>query len=246
MTTTTPNAPTALERPLVLDGESVRALLDGRKTQHRVPVARLNSYVDGHRPSLPLWEALDLSRAWVDGGPSPAGNPGPYLKAPTFDGDSTHRVYSRVQVGDQLWVREEWAAFLLCGLRTKYYRTGVMKHEPLGNTAGRVVEVVYRADGEDVTQAHPNNATAGWSRARRMPRWAARLTLEVADLRVQRVQELSEADAIAEGMAREWRGAPCSAVAAFRESWDRHHYARGLGWDANPFVWCFTFNRVCT
>lgn len=226
-----PNAPTALERPLVLDGESVRALLDGRKTQHRVPVARLNSYVDGHRPSLPLWEALDLSRAWVDGGPSPAGNPGPYLQTPTFDGDASLRLYSRVQVGDRLSVREAMARDDAGGWRY------VADAAPIEAPPRDLAAIVKWGMRQEFTHA---------CSARRMPRWASRLTLEVTEVDVRRIQMLEEDEALAEGMAREWKGAPCSAVAAYRESWDRRHYARGHGWDANPFVWVFTFNRVNT
>lgn len=260
-----PNATAVREHPLVLDAAQVRALLAGEKTQHRVPVTRFNTQTTTLLTTpLVFWESLDLARAYPDPGPSPAGNPGPYLKAPhverdTFhDGGCWHRLYSRVQVGDTLWVREAWAAFLPCGLRKQYYRTGVMKHEPLGTMGGRVVEVVYRADGEDVTRAHPQNATAEWKRARHMPRWASRLTLEVTELRVHHLQLLADDEVRAEGVACHACGrvmdgrseADChcyhqrASISDFVAYWDTAYYARGLGWDTNPWVWCYTFRRV--
>lgn len=57
-------------------------------------VSRFNSLVDGRKVGWREWASLDLDKAWVDPGPSPAGNPGPYLKVPGPD-DATHRVYPR-------------------------------------------------------------------------------------------------------------------------------------------------------
>jgi hypothetical protein len=84
-----------------------------------------------------------------------------------------------------------------------------------------------------------------------MPRWASRLTLTVTDVRVQRVQEISEADAVAEGVESDsdgWRdyqmpNTQCcgTALESFRTLWDSLNAPRGYGWDANPFVAAYTF-----
>ena len=78
-----------------------------------------------------------------------------------------------------------------------------------------------------------------------MPRWASRLTLEVVDVRVERVQDITPDDALAEGVSEtEWfAGDEASAVGAFRTLWDSINAARGYGWYANPWTWCISFKR---
>ena len=78
-----------------------------------------------------------------------------------------------------------------------------------------------------------------------MPRWASRLTLEIKSVRVERVQEISEADARAEGVERAEAtdGAPSYAL-GFSDLWDSINAKRGYGWDTNPWVWCIAFERV--
>lgn len=228
----------SVEHAIVLhDAHDVRAVLDGRKTQHRVPVARLVSLVNGHGAPPGLWDALDLSRAWVDPGPSPAGNLGPYLKAPTLDGDCVHRVYSRVQVGDRLWLREPWALY------------ESERHNPFPDLASRP-----GAGGRVFYRTGFDRSPLTWRRATHMPRWASRLSLEVTELRAERVQSITDEDARAEGVtalggavagvfvtARAASGT--TAVECFRRCWDARHYRRGLGWETNPFVWVYTFRR---
>jgi hypothetical protein len=82
-----------------------------------------------------------------------------------------------------------------------------------------------------------------------MPRWASRLTLEVVEVRVQQVQEISEGDCWAEGISREfdaeyYRRTNTVAHAAFATLWDSINGKRGFGWDSNPWVWCVTFKQL--
>ena len=78
-----------------------------------------------------------------------------------------------------------------------------------------------------------------------MPRWASRLTLEVTDVRVQRVQDISEEDARAEGCGVGCRKIGCDCARnKFHELWDSINAKRGFGWDANPAVRAVTFKRI--
>ena len=80
-----------------------------------------------------------------------------------------------------------------------------------------------------------------------MPRWASRLTLRITSIRVERLQEITEQDAMREGVKAECVSTQpgiYSYRAPFVELWDSINAARGFGWDANPLVWVVAFERV--
>lgn len=215
-------------RPLLLRPALVRATLEGRKTQTRRVVTDRTS-----RGNVPA-SRLDLSRAWVDPGPSPAGNAGPYLKAPVLGMEAeqtVERLYPWIVPGDRLWVRETWAQ--------TYVRT---EKQP---------GVVYLADGPDFLRPTDSgyqqwgaNMKGVWRPSIHMPRWACRLVLEVTAVRVERLQSITAADAHAEGLAVVEGERPEQTLARFAEGWDAINGARGFGWDANPWVWVIEY-RTC-
>ena len=132
------------------------------------------------------------------------------------------------QPGDRLWVRETWK-----------------RHPEYPDAA------LYRATW--------GNAETGdrWRPSIHMPRWASRLSLEVTGIRVERLQDISEADAIAEGTRCWICGGPvdgscdndCAcfhtrreAIPSYRVLWES---INGPGsWAANPYVWSISFRRV--
>jgi len=131
------------------------------------------------------------------------------------------------QPGDRLWVRETWQI-------------------------GWNGKPMYRADF-----ATPHNCGgAGWKPSIHMRREHSRITLEVKAARVERVQDISEADARAEGIVDGGclscgNSEPCGcdnprpdARDAFVWLWNSINEARGYGWAVNPFVWVLTFERV--
>ncbi len=212
------------ERPILFSGPMVRALLDGSKTQTRRAlspkvVAKCpveNGYVFGVDPS----GFCGFSRTDRYG----------FSAFPL--GRSLYGV-----PGDRLWVRETHAQFAV------------------GNKAGDAPQcVAYRATcNADGSFDYVNNGdeimnlkVTRWTPAIYMPRWASRITLEIIDVRVQRVQDISVEDARAEGVdvTLDLRD-HMNPVAAFRSLWDSINGKRpGCSWDVNPWVWALTFKRV--
>lgn len=89
-----------------------------------------------------------------------------------------------------------------------------------------------------------------------MPRWASRITLEIMNIRVERVQEITRNDAKAEGANAVWywdafkktdlhkRGVLNPYIANFSVLWDAINANSGFGWDVNPWVWVVDFKAV--
>jgi len=96
--------------------------------------------------------------------------------------------------------------------------------------------MMYKADekGDCYPCDHP------WRPSIHMPRWASRITLEVTGVRVERLQEISEDDAISEGMKPIWDN-DIGPVSVFAELWDDINKDRGYPWDSNPWVWVVEF-----
>lgn len=206
------------ERPILFSDAMVRAILDGRKTQTRRPV----------RPLDPdQWGFIDE----YDDAPWP-------LHHDKY-GDFHRRPCPYGEVGDRLWVRETWRVST-CGRnypsrRTTIsveYRAGVSHH-----AFQRQREwVVDDAESDAlVASACGKGRIDHWRPSIHMPRWASRITLEITDVRVERVQAISEEDARAEGFP---------SRSPFAGEWDAIYAAKGLGWDANPWVWAISFRRV--
>ena len=150
------------------------------------------------------------------------------------------------QVGDRLWVRETF---------------GMFKQLP-----GDQIHALVRGDGRGDGFTPHYRATdtlempdGAWRPSIHMPRWASRILLEVVSVRVERLQDISEEDARAEGVERVVAGVgwrrycdpdseevgvpPCGdARRSFRSLWK---FINGdESWNANPWVWVVEFKRV--
>lgn len=162
----------------------------------------------------------------------------------------------RCNIGDRLWVRE---AAAIRGVYSDVVEVGYLAHERASHTEFVEQIPVELAPGAEVT----------WPRYRpsiHMPRWASRLTLTVTDVRTQRVQEISEEDAKAEGLYfRSWEvesgddmeyceGWSSDRFHAFKHSvgetaregfedlWNSLHTKDGERWDDNPAIVALTFS----
>jgi hypothetical protein len=147
-----------------------------------------------------------------------------------------HNPYG--QVGDRLWVREAWRL--------------------AGDDADATVtedKAWFYTDQLRYRGEPHSEGIDKWRPSIHMPRWACRTVLEITNVRVERLQEISEADALAEGVTGPHMvGYPAyrvpgdskprfsSAVAAYEDIWTSIH---GLeSWDANPWVWVLEFKKV--
>lgn len=139
--------------------------------------------------------------------------------------------------GDRLWVRETW------GLHRIHDKRVFSELSP---------KVWYAADG-----ALDGTTLVGkWRPSIHMPRWASRITLEVTGVRVERLHDITEEDALREGIERHsqddetWftagkntsRGWYADGRAAFRGLWDSINGDES--WSVNPWVWVVEFTRL--
>jgi len=110
------------------------------------------------------------------------------------------------------------------------------------NDASSQLAVDYKAD---VYRIWGNTGNCGKTRPSIfMPRWASRITLEVVAVRVERLQDITEADAKAEGVTGALvseSGEHAAFVPAYALLWDHLNAKRGYGWSVNPWVWVVTF-----
>jgi hypothetical protein len=134
--------------------------------------------------------------------------------------------------GDRLWVRETFAF-------------DVSLDDVSPSTVLARSGVQYKA-GNVARDQRASFERGRWRPGIHMPRWASRILLEITNVRVQRVQDISEEDARAEGIDRIVAKVPLHRD-AYRLVWGEINGADGFSaksWAANPWVWCLTFRRV--
>lgn len=139
---------------------------------------------------------------------------------PVTSGTYSRKTFTQLckfgQIGDRLWVRETWCNYPMAGND--------------GDSA-----VIYRATNDCIPPGR-------WRPSIFMARSDSRITLEITGVRVERVQDISENDAIAEGA--QCAGFPASLTnrGAFGQLWQKINGPES--WAANPWVWCIEFRKV--
>lgn len=166
----------------------------------------------------------------------------PGMFAPSYVAERENDLCPYGQPGDRLWVRETWA-------RLRFYRDWETGHvddwEPDDNGTA-----VYSADeGWEDGGNSVKERGFQWRPSIFMPRDASRITLELTEVRVQRVQDITDDDACAEGMTDEVLReldmlSHANARDAYSWLWDSLNVKRGYGWESNPWVWALTFTQV--
>jgi hypothetical protein len=229
------------ERPMIFSGPMVKAILDGRKTQTRRVMRCMVRFPHLFGPETSIavkegeaiWHRADMTDC--------LGNPLEAIERCLYG-----------QPGDVLWVRETWA---LVRPWIDPDTGGVDGFDewkgPLPKQRPQGWDVVYRADW-DSGYDHPDDRAFRWRSPFHLPRWAARITLEITDDRVERVQGIGYRDCVAEGIppvpVYDDGAEPETILRAirdeFRELWDSINAVRGFGWEANPWTWAITFKRL--
>ncbi|HCF8240037.1 hypothetical protein VBR00_11685 [Klebsiella pneumoniae] len=232
------------ERGMIFNGEMVRAILDGRKTQTRRIMAPQPAD-DIERGIFPNPEVI----GWKS-------------SRRHKHGSTTAHFCHYGKPGDRIWVRETWGvvshAFSDDGLMIDWVpdRPATAIHEmPFGNGyySGYAI---YAADG-DFTWGDDDGYEDGrscWKPSIHMPRAASRILLEITDVRAERLNTISEEDARAEGIIDGGclncgEPEPCrcanpepDATDAFAYLWQSIYGQES--WNANPWVWVIEFKRV--
>lgn len=210
--------------PILFSGEMVRAILAGQKTQTRRVVRNIPARTSD----------------WIFG-PERDGKWWP-TTGDDYTGSGVRCPYG--VVGDRLWVRESFAG-----------------PDHIGDGDQGVVGfgIQYKADGE--FRAHGDCGCDGpcggvlivhpWKPSIHMPREFSRISLEITSIRVERLQEITPRDAIAEGIdeyghelhteIERDRQRNRTAVENYALLWDSLNASRGYSWEANPFVWRIAF-----
>jgi len=228
------------ERPILFSAPMVRAILDGRKTQTR-RVVTVGDVVEERDDGTPwpyftTWTHGDDGSPWAS---CPYGAP-----------------------GDRLWVRETWryADWTEDGLPWIRYAADDARRlceRVTPEWAARVADIWAELSSAENVAVDGRATDRKWRPSIFLPRWASRITLAVTAVRVERLQAISEADAIAEGIAARCDhgcsslcgctscvGEGCQTAAAqYSALWDTINGDRAP-WASNPWVWVVEFPRV--
>lgn len=213
------------ERPILFNGPMVRAILDGSKTQTR-RIAKLSSSLpDGKGWTTLVKPGTHVHLPLVDGRWQwkPAGGdewqPYPDL--------SDYCPYGKP--GDRLWVRETW--------------TIQDEHPEMRRKPEQGDSFAFRATGQSGYYG-PTNKIVRWRPSIHMPRLASRINLEITGVRIERLNNISPSDSLAEGCPYHHKTgfSPEDAVKWYADLWES---INGTGsWAANPWVWVVEFKRV--
>lgn len=205
---------------MIFNGEMVRAILDGRKTQTR-RIMKVQPQPSKSRPG-DFWFSSKKLESMVHVSDLAPGN------SPISD---CHLFFQEHccpfgTVGDRIWVRETWAEAGAGAPDLKLYRADYPAHVPTH------YENVPPA--EDVR----------WTPSIHMPRWASRITLEITGVRVERLASISDDDAGKEGYPAnpEPYGGDMDKWLWFRQLWDSIYPDQSF--KHNPWVWVIEFKVV--
>ncbi len=207
---------TIKERPILFSAPMVQAILADRKTQTR----RVVNMPHGHG-SHGGFEARQ-------------GDDADWYLVGSLGWDGATRLPCRYgKPGDQLWVRETWQQVM----PTEGGEWHTVKTPRPRDEADGFRQLLYAADIE-------RDEPPPWRPSIFMPRWASRITLEITEVRVERLHDISTPDAIAEGFAP-WKEdeSGISPTHRFASLWEKIN-GKKHPWKSNPWLWVISFKRI--
>ena len=213
------------ERPIIFSPSMVRAILDGRKTQTR-RIAKIDGYSDNICDGGILSLGYGFSSAYK-------------LRS---NGKMTLVDCKYGDIGDRLWVRETWRPEWIFDEDDSVKYRGVRYSDYYNGSI-----ITPDCDINQWKRFHERHC---YCSAVCMPRWASRIILEIIDIRVDRLQNITEDDAKSEGVRCEpdegvdKHGeyyARCSYILGFALFWNRINEKKGYPWQSNPWVWIVEF-----
>ena len=216
------------ERGMIFNADMVRAILDGRKTQTR----RIMKPQPEPCPRGGHWWPSNVFKTMLHVEDEMQNGKGGW-------GGLAGDACPFGDLGDRIWVRETWAEAGASAPDLKLYRANYPEHVP------------------SIYENVPLAEEIRWTPSIHMPRWASRILLEITDVRVERLNAISEEDAEAEGIDMEalydsqdcydciadhnMTGRP-TVTGAFKYLWESIYGEEG--WKSNPWVWVIEFKRV--
>ena len=223
-------------KPILFSGPMVKSILDGTETQTwrvvkigepfgKYPIIDMDGPHEGFRDETnvtPTWNADHQTEHAIcvsQGIKCPYGQP-----------------------GDRLWVKEtygvSWGSGALVDPTLNYKSDGRQFHIlPGSELFEKWNECFLRPRKKPWNPDH-------WRSGRFMPRWSSRITLEVTDVRVERVQSISPADCKAEGIKKGFTEVGSHLKDNFRTLWNSINAKRGFDWKSDPFVWVIGFKLL--
>lgn len=214
------------ERPIIFSGDSVRAILDGHKTQTRRVVKQLQN-----SKCFTYWNYKEvikpeLGGLWIDDN---------CVGGRVEDGRHVNCPYGKP--GDRLWVKESAALqsyynieMVTLAYRSHHFPSLVPGRHAIASFEKRITEIPYRL--------------GKYTSALFMPRWASRITLEITNVWIERLQDITDDDAVAEGvMGDEGPYDQQSPVMCFETAWNKIN-GKKYPWGSNPFVWVIEFKQI--
>jgi hypothetical protein len=210
------------ERPILFSAPMVNAILNGHKTQARRVI----------KPQPPSG-TLTVEPWMVDDEWQMRDSGIPLFVSTEADGTNREYGCPYGKPGDFLWVRETWGTAMFANVHKE----------------GITVRRVYRADFNDDYDGF--GLCDGWKPSIHMPRNLSRILLQITEIRVEPVGDISAEDAVAEGCTREYTNygsneeIPGAPVRQFARLWDSINGKKiGCAFEQSPWVWAITFRRV--
>ena len=149
------------------------------------------------------------------------------------------RDMPKYHIGDRLWVKETWAVGCRPNPNSGWvdgieYKADLAYLDDIESMPLRVIDdqELYLYESE------------GWKSPITMPRWASRITIEITDIRIERLQDITNNDAKSEGVEPEVLSGHYYYLSGYHELWQDLNAKRGFSWESNPWVWVLTFKVV--